>query len=436
MSLQSAWVKLPAGKRKIIAVSCILAVGLALIAVFQVEPKKEEKYVAKRDLVSNVFTSNNTRNQSLDSLAGQLANLRKENHELTRRLESLEAKDIRKDIKDAVSKVETQIRAQEAEFSDLQKRFKTFSESEVVKMVQAPVQNEQEPVETEEKNERPKKQRQNKEAKATTPPSAFGEDQDSLFNVEPPTAETRKAARALQLSVTSEEVPEVKVKTRKKKSTDSNLYIPAGSILTGTILTGGEFPTNKGAFDNPTPLLVRLSKEAILPNRFRSDVRDCFLLAGGAGDLASERAKIRGETISCVRNDGSVIESRLDSYVAGEDGKAGIKGRLVSKQGQMIARSLVAGFAGGMAEAFDVNPVPVLSTTIDSKTPFQSAMSKDAVQGAAMKGASKSLDRIAQFYLDMAEDMFPVVEVVAGRQVDIVVTTGTSLKVSASSEKN
>ncbi len=51
------------------------------------------------------------------------------------------------------------------------------------------------------------------------------------------------------------------------------------------------------------------------------------------------------------------------------------------------------------------------------------------LQGAAVKGASKALDRIAQFYIDMAEGIFPVIEVDAGRQVDIIVTKGTNLQI-------
>ena len=93
------------------------------------------------------------------------------------------------------------------------------------------------------------------------------------------------------------------------------------------------------------PALLRVEKEAILPNRFTSDIKDCFVLVSGHGDLSSERAFLRGEYLSCVRNDGAVLETKFPSYVVGEDGKAGMKGRLVSKQGQMIARTLIAGFA-------------------------------------------------------------------------------------------
>jgi conjugal transfer pilus assembly protein TraB len=74
------------------------------------------------------------------------------------------------------------------------------------------------------------------------------------------------------------------------------------------------------------------------------------MILSGYGDLSSERAYLRGETFSCIREDGGVIEAQLDSYAVGEDGKAGVRGRLVSKQGQMVAKSLIAGFLGGASK--------------------------------------------------------------------------------------
>lgn len=434
LNLKSQWAKLPPSKQRILAVVAIVAAVLAVIAVVQTEPTKEEKYIAKRDQVSNVFTNSNTRNQTLDHLAGQLKQLRETNELLVRRLEKLENKDIQPELNKLSSEFQEKINEQQLAMREL---------AESYNKQETPATPEQKP-ETQEANQVAQKNATRHTRQSATVIEPVVEQptpkpvatSNNVFDVTPPTQEDRQSVKRdrqpLKLSVMSEATEEVKPQRGKKKAvTDSESYIPAGSILTGTILTGGEFPTNKGAFDNPTPILIRLSKDAILPNRYRSDVRECFLIAGGAGDLASERAKVRGETLSCVRHDGSVIESKLESYVAGEDGKAGIKGRLVSKQGQIIARSLVAGFAGGMSEAFDVDPVPVLATTSTGETQYQDAFSANAVQGAAVKGMSKSLDRIAQFYLDMAEDVFPVVEVNAGRQVDIVVISGTTLKISA-----
>ena len=42
-------------------------------------------------------------------------------------------------------------------------------------------------------------------------------------------------------------------------------------------------------------------------------------------------------------------------------------------------------------------------------------MTPQALQGAAVSGAGNALDRLANFFMDMAEEMFPVIEIDAGR---------------------
>ena len=52
------------------------------------------------------------------------------------------------------------------------------------------------------------------------------------------------------------------------------------------------------------------------------------------------------------------------------------------------------------------------------------------VQAGAIQGAGRALDRLANYYMDMAEDMFPVVEVDAGRAVEVILNRGASLRLS------
>ena len=174
---------------------------------------------------------------------------------------------------------------------------------------------------------------------------------------------------------------------------------------------------------------MRVKKEAILPNRRRADFRECFLLASGYGSLSSERVRLRAETISCIRDDGGVVESSIDMYAVGGDGKAGVRGRLVSKQGEVLGRSMVAGFMDGFSQLFSSSPVPTINTQSQDTTPMQSMLSQQSLESAALQGTGKALDRLAQFYIDMAEQMFPVIEVDAGRAVDFIVVQGTSLAI-------
>ena len=43
-------------------------------------------------------------------------------------------------------------------------------------------------------------------------------------------------------------------------------------------------------------------------------------------------------------------------------------------------------------------------------------------------GMGKALDRLAQYYISLAEKIFPVIEIDAGRTVDVVLTQGIALQ--------
>lgn len=221
----------------------------------------------------------------------------------------------------------------------------------------------------------------------------------------------------------------------KGASEASDLFIPAGSLLSGQLLNGLDAPTGKGARKEPFPVLVRIKHQAILPNRFQADVRECFLLAAGYGDLSAERAYLRAETFSCVRQDGGVLEVPLDAYAVGEDGKLGLRGEVISKQGQLMAESLIAGFTHGIAEAFGRVQIPVVmnggSQQLSSQVPYQTSFSEAALQGGAMRGASGAMDRMANYYMDLAETLFPVIEIDVTRHIEFIVQRGTPLKLLA-----
>ena len=223
----------------------------------------------------------------------------------------------------------------------------------------------------------------------------------------------------------------------KKPSSNGipDMFLPAGSIISGTLVTGLDAPTSNRSKRNPFPALLRIKHEAILPNRYRMDIRECFLIASGYGDMSAERAYMRAERISCVKKDGAIIETSMDAYSVGEDGKAGIRGRLVSKNGQLIAMTLLSGFVSGLSKAFSPQSVQSFQTgnTPSSQQAFQWP-SPQAVGGqAVMGGVSGSSEQIAKYYLEMAKNIFPIIEIDAGRKVDFVMVRGMSLSPKAKS---
>jgi conjugal transfer pilus assembly protein TraB len=207
-------------------------------------------------------------------------------------------------------------------------------------------------------------------------------------------------------------------------------YLPAGAVFEGVLLNGMDAPTSSVTQKQPVPALVRIKSDSLLPNLMSmgdADIRECFLVIGGHGVLATERAQLRTETLSCVREDGQVIEAELEGYAVGEDGKVGMRGRLVSKQGSMIAKSMASGFLAGFGQAIAPTQVPQLNVTPGSSAQYQSIDMAAAAQAGVGKGISEASKMVAQFYLDMAKEMFPVIEVDAGRKVSIVTLRGIQL---------
>ena len=202
-------------------------------------------------------------------------------------------------------------------------------------------------------------------------------------------------------------------------------YLPV-SFTRGILLGGLDAPTGGQSQSNPHPVLIRLADSAVLPNRYRSNVKECFVIAAGYGDISSERAYLRTENLSCVRHDGSTLEVKIQGSLYGEDGKVGIRGRLVTKQGQMLANALLAGVVGGIGQGFSQSGSSVTTSTFGTIATTSGSGSEQMEHGIG-GGVGHALDRLAQYYIKLAEQTFPVIEIDAGRQVDVVITKGVRI---------
>lgn len=239
-----------------------------------------------------------------------------------------------------------------------------------------------------------------------------------------------------QPAVTQKSKPELKISTFSGKPAEEAIkpqkdhFIPSGSLISGVTLNGLDALTSKGAKTDPFPLVVRVQTEAILPNNVTSDINECFITMSGYGDLSSERVLARGEKLSCQTLDGNVIEVPFPSYAVGEDGKAGLRGRLVTRTGSLIAKTAMAGFGAGVAAAFGKTPVPVIQTGAAGEDKvFQNNLSQGTFESGMSGGASAAFERLAKYYMDMADQIYPVIEVDGGRQIDIFVTSGVKLSI-------
>lgn len=201
-------------------------------------------------------------------------------------------------------------------------------------------------------------------------------------------------------------------------------YIPAGAYMRGVLLSGLDAPTGGQAQQNPHPVIIEVLDMASLPNKFKADYKSCRFTANGAGDLSSERAYIRLDRLSCITDDGGAIDVGVKGYIADHTGKAGVRGRLVSKQGQVLANALLAGVASGIGTAFSQG---AMTTSVSPLGSTQTVKDGEQLQAGVGQGVGNALQQLSRYYIQLAEKMFPIIEIDAGQAVDIVITKGVSV---------
>jgi conjugal transfer pilus assembly protein TraB len=213
-------------------------------------------------------------------------------------------------------------------------------------------------------------------------------------------------------------------KATQDKTTLENT-LPAGTFAKAVLLGGVDASTAVAAQADPRPVLLRIADEGNLPRQFKSDLKACHVLASCYGDISSERVYMRLEKLTCTeRLTGEISETQVAGYVVGEDGRAGVRGVVADRAGPMIRNSLMGGFLSGMGSFFSAQQ----QKSVFPISPFgqTNALSvQQMLSSGASEGTSQALDKYAEFFIKRAEQLQPVLQVAAGRQVDIVFTQGT-----------
>lgn len=203
-------------------------------------------------------------------------------------------------------------------------------------------------------------------------------------------------------------------------------FIPAGSFMRGVLLSGLDAPTGGQSQQNPHPVLIEVMDMASLPNKFRADYKNCRIIADGVGDLSSERAFIRLDRMSCITEDGGAIDIAIKGFVADSSGKNGVRGRLVSKQGSVLANALISGVASGIGNAFASGAMTTSTSPLGTTSTVKSGAASQ-IQAGVGTGVGTALNELSKYYITLADKMFPIIEVDAGMPVDIVFTKGFSV---------
>lgn len=218
--------------------------------------------------------------------------------------------------------------------------------------------------------------------------------------------------------------------TTEKSEDAPEISIPANSALESVMLTGINARSNASggaasgsvvsANNVGAPFVTRIKGNAILPNGWKvSHFNDCQLSGTGIAVLSSERANVIANVLTCIDKKGVIYEAKVKAYGVDLDGIQGISGRVVTKQGSILAKAALAGVISGLGSSLSPTALPGYNSNQQSgqqqgiQYPNGALVAQRAL-GGGLDNASKE---IAKFYMDYAKEMFPVIEVNAGTRI-------------------
>lgn len=212
--------------------------------------------------------------------------------------------------------------------------------------------------------------------------------------------------------------------TEKDARRTPGSYLPAGSYAPAVVLSGADAATNVVDRENPIPVLFRITGPAVTAaagggRGLRINIEGCTVQGSAIGDLSSERVRVRLLSLTCVRRDGAIMESEISGYMVGA-GKAGVRGRVVSREGPMVTNAALAGALQGLAS------VAQSETETDADTVQE--LTQSALSAAGAGGLETAASTLSEYYINRAEQYQPVIALNGGTAVELVFMEGVSLQ--------
>jgi len=215
----------------------------------------------------------------------------------------------------------------------------------------------------------------------------------------------------------------------RSKKPNRTIYLPPG-FMKARLLTGIDALASRDATNNPEPIIARVQAPAVLPNDVKANLAGCFVIGNATGSLAKERVEIQLVSISCVDFDEhAVVDQPIKGFFVDADGKKGLSGKVVTRAGATLARSFIAGTIAGISQSVEGTFGNVSTSALGSVRTLDAG---DAAKTGIAGGLSRSSDKLTDFYLDLARQAGPVVEVGAAKDVVVVIQEGLALEIKPS----
>jgi len=220
----------------------------------------------------------------------------------------------------------------------------------------------------------------------------------------------------------SEDV-EVQVWSKKNLLSKRNVEteIPAGTVVKCLLVSSADCSVGINTPSDPNTVLLQPIANGKLPKKVQVALKGSRIIGTAVGDIASERVRIRTERLTLMLgSSGDFVETSIAGFVSGEDGKEGLRGVVVDRSGAIISRAAFASFLQGVGQSIQATLNNQTIEKLSKVGDTQSILDVDTFRNAGIGGGNTALNKLAEYYIKRAEQLQPVIQIQAGRMVDVI----------------
>lgn len=232
--------------------------------------------------------------------------------------------------------------------------------------------------------------------------------------------------------IDQEAIEEAAKKERFKYVKTPDNYVPATTHVRGVLLEGADANASVNGQSDTVGILVRLLDNGTLPNGKHSHLKGCNVLARVYGDISSERAEARLNRISCTKPDGTILDKKVQGYLSFA-GKEGVKGTPIMRNGKIV---FAAGFAGLLNSASSAAQMATQTQSVSALGTTTSVNSGQILGNIAAGAGVSSGKALEEYYIKLANQYHPIIEIGSGTKVTVIFQKGFSLLDEDSTERN
>lgn len=206
-----------------------------------------------------------------------------------------------------------------------------------------------------------------------------------------------------------------------KKRTPEN-YVPAGTFVTAVVTGGADANAGVNGQGDTVPMVFQTTNQGVLPNGKPSKLNNCTVLGAAYGEISSSRGIVRTTRLSCIFED-EIIDIPVEATVFNY-GRNGIRGTAIMKNGKIVQMAGISGILTGIGETGKALSQTTSNSALGSTSSVNGA---DALLNLAGSASSSVGSKLADYYIKLAEQYHPIIELNPGNTVNIVFLKGFPL---------